>query len=131
MSRTKIMIAGGVILAILAVCTGLHFWNVFQEQAIQSLQANAVINEHIGQITKWTFDAKRTGEEEGDDVFVFAIEGEKGSGSVVAEFVTVDADNERIDSGVLKLPSGEARDLITGSLVGNTASESGGRTAGP
>lgn len=115
MSRAKIIVIGGVILAALAVCTGLHFWNVFQEQAIRSLQANAVISEHIGQITKWTFDAQRTGEEEGDDVFVFTVEGEKGSGLVTAEFVTVDADSERIDSGVLKLPSGESYDLISGS----------------
>ena len=47
-----------------------------------------------------------TGEAEGINEFAFALVGDKGRGHIVAEFITVDADTERLGKGVLTLADG-------------------------
>jgi hypothetical protein len=82
-------------------------WNGFVRQAQTALNANPVVIEHIGRIDQIDSDWKATGDAEGDDVFAFRVSGKKGSGLVVAEFETVDADTEELRGGSLTLASGE------------------------
>ena len=87
-------------------------WNLFKAQARDALNRNAVIQHHIGAIDRMELDTAGTAHAEGDDVFVFRLEGPKGSGVVTAEFVTLDADTEVIASGTLELPGDETYDLL-------------------
>ncbi len=82
-------------------------WNGFVRQAQAALNGNAVVLEHIGRIDQIASDWKGTNEAEGEDVFAFRVSGKKGSGLVVAEFKTVDADTEELHGGWLTLLSGE------------------------
>ncbi len=86
-------------------------WSVFARQAREALNRNPVIREHIGEVRDMEFEIQATGLEEGDDVFVFRVEGSKGAGVVTAEFDSPDADREEIRSGTLRLPSGKSHDL--------------------
>jgi len=106
------------ILLALAAIGGFAFWGwgVFADQAKEALNNNPVIQQHIGEVDEIELDFAATGEVEDEDVFVFRIEGSKGSGVVTAEFVSVDADTEEIRSGTLQLSSGETYDLTTPNL---------------
>lgn len=81
---------------------------LFQEQAQAALQADAAVAEHIGEITALEMDALATEAAPGDDTFVFDIAGSRGSGRVVADFITVDADTEQLGPGTLRLDDGRA-----------------------
>ncbi len=87
-------------------------WVLFLDQAREALQANAVVQEHVGSIASMELDFVATGEVSGEDVFVFDLVGTKGSGRATGRFVTVDADTEELVSGSLELPSGEVYDLF-------------------
>ena len=118
MSNTTAKVLGwpGLIFLVLVVAGvgGLLYWgwDLFVGQAEELLNANPVIQEHIGSIEELTIDFTATGEADGDDVFVFEVKGDKGSGVVTAEFVTIDENSEELRSGKLDLPSGETYDLL-------------------
>lgn len=116
MKRRKIMIIGiaGFILLILVGIGGVGYlgWNIFADQAKAAIQNNSVIQQHIGEVEKIKVDLMATGRSDGDNVFVFNIEGSGGAGVITAEFVTVDADTEEIRSGTLRLSTGETYDLL-------------------
>ena len=84
----------------------------FEQQVAEDIKDNPVIVQHIGEITSIDVDWTATGEEPGDDVFVFHVNGTKGEGLLTAECITVDADHEDVVSGSLRLPSGETFDLF-------------------
>jgi hypothetical protein len=110
------------IACILAIALNLGYtvifgWQIFEQQAAASLQSSPIVAERIGEIASIELDFSRTAEEEGEDVFVFSLSGNKGTGVAVGAFVTVDPDTERLDSGNLELPSGETYDLITGQPI--------------
>lgn len=102
------------LLAVVVVVVGLGSWgwNMFEEQVVAALEENPVIQQHIGSITDIEIALEATGETEGDTVFVFRIEGPKGSGLVTADIVTVDEDTEEIRSGILEMSTGETFDLM-------------------
>ncbi len=120
MKRRKLLFVGiaGFVFLIVVGIGGLAFWgwNLFADQAKVALNKNSVIRQYIGQIEQIEVDLIATGNEEGEDVFVFRIEGPKGTGVVTAEFVTIDADAEEIRSGSLQLPTGETYDLLAENL---------------
>ena len=94
------------------VASGCGALDDFEQQVAVDLKGNPVILRHIGEITSIDTDWSATGEEPGDDVFVFRVTGTKGDASLVAECITVDADHEDVVSGSLRLPSGETVDLF-------------------
>lgn len=112
-NKTVILILAGCGFLIVAGCCGFAFWGwgLFTDQAKDALNANPVIQEHIGNIESIETDFTATGNAEGDDVFVFRIKGPKGSGVVTAEFISTGADSEEVRSGTLELDSGETYDL--------------------
>ncbi|MBS7457026.1 hypothetical protein [Coralloluteibacterium stylophorae] len=81
---------------------------MFQEQAQAALQADAAVAEHIGEIMVLEMDADATEAAPGEDTFVFDIAGSRGSGRVVADFITIDADTEQLGPGTLRLDDGRA-----------------------
>lgn len=94
------------------VASGCGLLAGFEQQVADDIQNNPVIVRHIGDITTIDIDWSATGEEPGDDVFVFQLTGTKGDGLLTAECITVDADHEDVVSGSLRLPSGESVDLF-------------------
>lgn len=80
--------------------------DIFTRQAREAAQRYPLVRQHIGDIMRFDIDAAATGEAPGMDEFVFDMEGSKGRGRLLAEFITVDADTERLGKGVLTLADG-------------------------
>ncbi|MEL1263127.1 hypothetical protein [Pseudoxanthomonas putridarboris] len=80
--------------------------DIFTRQAREAAQRYPLVQEHIGRIERFVIDAIATGEAPGMDEFVFDIAGSVGRGQLLAEFITVDADTERLGKGVLTLADG-------------------------
>ncbi|CAN7316581.1 hypothetical protein LJR127_001771 [Pseudoxanthomonas sp. LjRoot127] len=80
--------------------------NIFTRQARVAVQRSPLVQEHIGTLTAFDFDLAGTGEADGANEFVFDLAGDKGNGRILAEFITVDADTERLGKGVLTLADG-------------------------
>ena len=78
------------------------------------IEDNPAILEHVGTIESIELDFMATGNESGDDVLVFQIEGSKSDAVLVVETKTIDGDTEEVTWGRLRMPTGEAHDLIEG-----------------
>ncbi|MBW3597480.1 MAG: hypothetical protein KY475_09430 [Planctomycetes bacterium] len=84
----------------------------FDRQVQADVEDHPLIVEHIGAIQEFRHDWDASMEEPGEDVWVFDIRGEKGSGRLRAECITIDADTEDVTSGQLILDSGETIELF-------------------
>ncbi len=80
--------------------------SIFTRQARVAVQRYPLVQQHIGTLASFELDLAATGEAEGAEEFVFALAGDKGRGRLLAEFITVDADTERLGKGVLTLADG-------------------------
>lgn len=80
--------------------------NIFTRQARVAAQRYPLVRQHIGTLQSFELDLAGTGEAEGADEFVFTLVGDKGRGRLLAEFITVDAETERLGKGVLTLADG-------------------------
>ncbi len=80
--------------------------NIFTRQARVAAQRYPLVQQHIGTLQSFELDLAGTGEAEGADEFVFTLVGDKGRGRLLAEFITVDAETERLGKGVLTLADG-------------------------
>lgn len=80
--------------------------NIFTRQARESVQRYPLVQQHIGALSTFEIDMMASGEAEGADAFVFNLVGDKGRGRILADFITVDADTERLGKGVLTLANG-------------------------
>ncbi len=80
--------------------------NIFTRQARAAAQRYPLVRQHIGTLSAFELDLTASAEAEGADEFVFAVAGDKGRGRLLAEFITVDADTERLGKGVLTLDDG-------------------------
>lgn len=80
--------------------------DIFTRQAREAAQRYPLVQQHVGTLSRFDLDLMASGEAEGADEFVFDVAGDKGSGRLSAEFITVDAGSERLGRGVLALPDG-------------------------
>jgi hypothetical protein len=94
------------------VVSGCGLLEGFEQQVADDIKDNPAILQHVGVISSIDTDWTATGEEPGDEVFVFNLSGTKGDAVLTAECVTVDADHEDVVSGSLRLPSGDVVDLF-------------------
>ncbi len=100
---------GAGVVALVAACAGAVAWwgwDAFTDQARSAMAVHPTVIEHIGTIREMDVDWTATGAEPDDDTFAFHLYGYHGSGMVIARFVTVDSDHERIDSGTLTMDNG-------------------------
>ncbi|WP_311240247.1 MULTISPECIES: hypothetical protein [unclassified Xanthomonas] len=81
-------------------------WSLFTDQARTALQADAVVQEHIGQIHTMRVDLYRTSLAQGSEEFVFNVEGDRGAGRVQATWVSADSEQEILTDGELILRDG-------------------------
>lgn len=80
--------------------------NIFTRQARTAVQRYPLVQQHIGTLETFELDLAASGEAEGANEFAFALAGDKGRGRILADFITVDADTERLGKGVLTLADG-------------------------
>lgn len=111
-----VLLIAGVVGLIVCCGGGLFFFgwfglDVFTTQVRNEVRDHPVIVEHIGAIQEFEHDLTESAAEPGEDVFVFHIVGDKGSGMLRAECITVDADREEVPSGELIMDSGESYQL--------------------
>ena len=108
-----LLLGGGLLLALILAIGGVAYWgyDMFRDQARDAVARNPVIQQHVGEIREFDFDMSATGDDPDPEVFVVRVEGTRGSGTVTAKFVTVDAERERIASGTLVLDGGERHEL--------------------
>lgn len=106
-------LASGLLVLVGAV-VGLTLWglSMFVDQVHVELEQNPVIQQHLGELHELELDWLGTGEQEGENVFVFEATGARGTGTVIAECITVSADREEITWGQLQLSSGESIPLV-------------------
>jgi hypothetical protein len=86
--------------------------DVFTPQVRSKIETHPVIVERIGAIAEFTTDWDSSMDEEGADVYVFRIRGDKGAGTLRAECITVSDEEEDVVSGELILESGEKLQLF-------------------
>lgn len=108
----KVAFLGIAWIVVSFVVSACGLLDVFVDQVQADIEGNPVILRHIGTIDSMEIDWSATGEEPGEDVFVFRIKGSKGQGLLTAECVTVDADHEDVVAGKLELSSGETYNLF-------------------
>ena len=104
--------AGAGLLVILGAAFVAWGWSLFSSQARAALNQNPVIRERIGEIREFHLNLSGTAEDSRVNVYVFDLAGPEGRGRVTATFETVDAENERLTSGVLKMSNGEEFELL-------------------
>lgn len=92
-------------------------WQLFAGQAQEALQAQPAVQEHIGTIREMHVDFIATGNAPGGEEFVFRLEGDRGHGKVLANFVSMGAEQEIITEGVLTLANGARYDLEDQSAI--------------
>lgn len=78
---------------------------IFVLQANAAMQAHPVVRRHIGDIREAVFDRDASWAADGER-YIFDLKGSKGQGRLEAEFITVDADSERIGEGELVMADG-------------------------
>ena len=102
-----LFLIGGLLLVLAMTALVAFGWSLFSDQARAALQRDPVITEHIGTIAEMSVNFTATGEAEGSDEFVWDLEGDKGSGRVVAQLVT-DNDGEALAGGTLTMADGRS-----------------------
>jgi len=115
-SKRRLPLWAGILIGVLCgfglligVATFLFFkfgWGEFSDQAVAAMNEQPIIQRCIGPIESASLDFTRTNSDPREDSFAFRIRGPAGSGLVTAVFTTVDADNEQIDEGELKMTDG-------------------------
>lgn len=83
----------------------------FARQVRVEIENNPVIVEHIGSISSFEYDFDRSMDEPGD-TYVFYLSGDRGSGTLRADCITIDADHEDVPRGQLIMDSGETYQLF-------------------
>lgn len=99
----------GAFVLLIGAATYLFYsfgWKAFSEQAVTAMNEQPIIQRCIGTIESSTLDFSRTSNDPRENSFAFRIKGSAGSGLVTAVFTTIDADNEQIDEGELKMLDG-------------------------
>ncbi|MEA9489884.1 hypothetical protein ABQE70_09965 [Xanthomonas campestris pv. campestris] len=100
-----VMTFGVVVLGVIA-WIAVAGWSIFSEQAQAALQADAVVQQHIGKIDTMEVDVLATGAAPGGDEFVFSVTGDRGRGKVSATWVSDGAEREILTEGVLTMHDG-------------------------
>ncbi len=80
--------------------------SLFAQQARAAVQRYPETARHLGRIQRFSYNDEATMAAAGALTFVFDVAGSEGSGTLSADFITVDADTERLGEGTLTLSDG-------------------------
>lgn len=105
-------VLGGVLALVFLLFVGLVasvIWiggDLFLTQAETAIREDPQVRAHLGTLNKVELDFLATGSAPGVEEFAFRVEGTLGSGLLVGEFITTDAEHEELRSGELRLDDG-------------------------
>ena len=113
---------GGVILVGCCGCAGIAWWGMgagmgmVAQQIRPSLDADPVVQEHIGEIEEFDWNLMATGEASekktgGEDVIVWDVKGSKGAGQISGTVDQGGGGGVKLKNGKLKMKSGEEFNL--------------------
>lgn len=120
--RTVLIIAvtcfGGMF-AVCAICGGFLYYSSgeYERQIEEAIERNAVVQRYIGSDVAIIYDETQSLMLSGLTEYCYEVRGPLGSGTLYADFVTVDADTEKIGYGMLELSSGATYDLMSGERI--------------
>jgi len=105
--------AAGV-LGTIGCCGGLMFWfkGEMSNEIQFQLEGHPAVQEHVGEIRSFDMDIMASGAVDGEDVWVYDVEGTKGKAIITAEHITAADGSEEIISARMRLPSGETVELV-------------------
>lgn len=86
--------------------------NVFEDQVEEALEGNRRLVELVGELESLDLSITRSGQFEGDDTFVFRVDGTKEDGWLTATCITIDEETEQVTRAAIELDSGEVVELI-------------------
>lgn len=107
----------GGTLAVGVVCCGGGVWlvnfgmTVVASEIQDQLAVTPEMRENIGPIESFTPNYTRTGAQNGDDTFVYDVEGEKGKGYVIVKHHTDDDGREVVEEAILTMNDGSKVDI--------------------
>ena len=106
-------ICGVLLLACGGGCVGVMLFglNVAEQEMIALLRDNPKLREHIGEIETLDMDMAASLAEE-DDVFVYRVKGNKGSGTLTVQEGMDDDFDTTIESALLRLPDGTKVEIV-------------------
>lgn len=85
--------------------------SMVNEQAIEALNENPVIEEHLGEIKTLKLRFMDSADEADDETFVYDAKATKSPGVVTVKLITVDVDTEKVGGGSLEMPDGQTFSL--------------------
>ena len=77
----------------------------------RQLEQNAALIERVGEVREFRIDRPTPELDEDDDLWIYEVEGTKGSGRLTVRHETAEDGSERIVWARMRLPSGEVVDL--------------------
>lgn len=106
---------GGVLLLVCGGgCVGLVMFglNVSEEEITAQLRDNPKLREHIGEIQSLDMDIIASGAEDDDEVFVYRVKGDKGSGRLTIREGTNDDFDTIVEEATLRLSDGTEVQIV-------------------
>ena len=117
-SSAGLWIALAVAGVVLLVCGGgcgalvVVGLNVAEEEIAVQLRDNPKLRDHVGEIESLDMDIIASGAEDDDDVFVYRVKGNKGSGKLTIREGTTDGFDTTVEEATLRLPDGTTVQIV-------------------
>jgi hypothetical protein len=107
------LFVGGV--AVCGCCGGVMYFTlgVISTEIANDLRDNPVMREHVGEIQSFDINFTASAAEPDDDVYVFDVVGDKGTGTATVKSITDEDGNEQIVWATLRTSDGTTFDLVT------------------
>lgn len=104
------------LLGVLVCCGGFvafmySFGQLMSAEIEMELRDHPKIQEHIGEIESMSMDFSKSMAIEGEDVYVYDVQGDKGSGELTVESITNWEGTEEVVDASLRLPDGRVIEL--------------------
>jgi hypothetical protein len=105
---------GGGGLLLCCGCVAMSWWGfsagmgIVSAQLMNQLNADPVAQQHLGTVTSASVDLMASGEEQqrrGEQVLLFNVRGDRGSGQVIAE--QAPGQQQQFRNAILRLPDGD------------------------
>jgi hypothetical protein len=86
---------------------------IISTEIANDLRDNPVMREHVGEIQSFDINLTASAAEPDDDVYVFDVVGDKGTGTATVKSITDEDGNEQIVWATRRTSDGTTFDLVT------------------
>lgn len=88
-----------------------EFGQLLADEVRGLVKDDVVLREHVGEIQSFTIDWEASGEHPDEDTWIYDVEGDRGKGKLTLQHITNDDGDEVVQSGALKMSTGETYEL--------------------